>query len=939
MSTHQEISAALDAARRATAEAQASVQAATSSDVVPTAGVAADVVKSQMAQARAHIIAGRTQALEAQAAARAAVEAQKAELDRQLREMEAVLAPMREQVDRLEEAIWTMNLYLGRDEEITVLRQGTPAPVDTPIHVRQQVLAMDEETAAAAESGGIDARDIAAFDQWLLSDPGHLDQVLPEARGVVVLMARRRERDYGDPWKNAALNEANQATWWLVRNGENLYRMQTDFRAGSRLVPARDEFTSMFRDRFTGKPLEPGSRQWLDAEKAAGARERHFMRIALVLQGLIDRTQVFAPLPVPAPSLLSPKDYDNGRVVLIADDEHQLTTGRKPFYAWLSALNSQLRPGMRVMVTTNHEDWPRSSTSNWSYGCHPRISPDRAEYPRSREPYTIKRRGSGAGEWVFTYPRYEERFLRDEYGREELRAPKTPASCTIQSGDRFVLPLDLVDVATMKEYLAARTERHAYADMFPLLHAAIDVLEREAASEEPFRAMLAAHVAQAEGVDEVQARASIDEVVRWWKVGNKHFRALQGAADLEARASREILAERARRHGARGADRDADFLASALRAHPDALLVARRKDGTRVVLTPSHRRQADADGFGNVAAPRNVFVDRHEYTGAGRARDTSRWQVVSMSAVARWTVVHEGPEWARWNKAAVARDHLSDPQIDEVVNQVRSRDLPGAMVSLVAITYHEGRHGGRNREAIAWYHPGPVSAPERTATGSLGWPYLHTQRFDVSKTATGDVELVAGWRLGTDNTTSWNVGHNTRLDGERLGEISPPWASDARRLSLVWTDEEALARAQRDADAWNVLRQARSAIGAAAVRITGDLSEQLRAVHLEAARARYTEDFGDAGGWEDHARGLNIVTDLDRNGKWADALEHLVKRYLEDGRTPAGMTVAEAVAGLGEPLLAPSGRGHRTGTDVEEELPAEIAALTFPADKCPQDAR
>jgi hypothetical protein len=37
---------------------------------------------------------------------------------------------------------------------------------------------MDEECAVAAEHGGIDARSIEQFDEWLLADPAHLDQVL-----------------------------------------------------------------------------------------------------------------------------------------------------------------------------------------------------------------------------------------------------------------------------------------------------------------------------------------------------------------------------------------------------------------------------------------------------------------------------------------------------------------------------------------------------------------------------------------------------------------------------------------------------------------------------------------------------------------------------------------------------------------------------------------
>jgi hypothetical protein len=56
------------------------------------------------------------------------------------------------------------------------------------VHVRQQVLAMDEESALNASTGGIDVRSIAAFDQWITSDPANLEQVLPEQRGVVAFM-------------------------------------------------------------------------------------------------------------------------------------------------------------------------------------------------------------------------------------------------------------------------------------------------------------------------------------------------------------------------------------------------------------------------------------------------------------------------------------------------------------------------------------------------------------------------------------------------------------------------------------------------------------------------------------------------------------------------------------------------------------------------------
>ena len=427
-----DVSTALEVARAAVRDAVSASAEQPGTDLLPVGADSAVAVKTQLAAARARIVTARKTALSAQESAKVAIRAQQAELQRAMDAMNTELEPLLTQVRMLEEGIWTMNLYLGRDEELHVLTEGTPAPAGTPVHVRQQVLAMDEESALYAGDGGMDVRDIEAFERWITADPAHLDQVLPEQRGVVAIIPRRQGRDYKDPWLQNAMDQANAQTWWLIRNGENLYRMLTDFHVGKRLVPARNEFTSMFLDTYTKKPLEPGSSAWLKAEKSAGARERHYMRIALILQGLVDRTAVFHPLPVAGLSLLSPEHYDAGHVVLIADDENQLTTGRKPFYTWLAEKNHQLTPGMRVVITTHHRDWPSASGDHWNYGYHERLWPNGVESPRIGEVYTIARRGDAPGSLTFTYARTVETWVRDEYtGRDELRAPKTKGSCTI----------------------------------------------------------------------------------------------------------------------------------------------------------------------------------------------------------------------------------------------------------------------------------------------------------------------------------------------------------------------------------------------------------------------------------------------------------------------------------------------------------------------------
>ena len=78
---------------------------------------------------------------------------------------------------------------------------------------------------------------------------------------------------------------------------------------GDRLLPARDEFANAFTERDLlsdeRKPLVPGSDTWLRAEQRAGKLQRQYMRKMLVLQGIVDRSVVWRPLPAEGVNLMS----------------------------------------------------------------------------------------------------------------------------------------------------------------------------------------------------------------------------------------------------------------------------------------------------------------------------------------------------------------------------------------------------------------------------------------------------------------------------------------------------------------------------------------------------------------------------------------------------------------------------------------------------------
>src|SRR5690606_26962483 len=115
--------------------------------------------------------------------------------------------------------------------------------------------------------------------------------------------------------------------YFLLRNGDNVYRMWTSFEVEDRLVPGVNEFVSFFQttrwNPATGRDevvtLKPGSEAFMRAEKLAAERQRHYMRVALILQGLIDRTPIFHPLAEPI-NVADPSVYGRAiRVILDAD--------------------------------------------------------------------------------------------------------------------------------------------------------------------------------------------------------------------------------------------------------------------------------------------------------------------------------------------------------------------------------------------------------------------------------------------------------------------------------------------------------------------------------------------------------------------------------------------------------------------------------------------
>jgi hypothetical protein len=189
--------------------------------------------------------------------------------------------------------ITSIELYLGVDEELHQIQEGEKAPATAPIHFRQMVLFIDEEV-GVWEDGGLDFRDIGVFDEWLVKDQNY-KKLIPERKGLLALRPRRYSKDYGKDsgaW-GIMMNDNNRhMTYFLMRNGENLYRIFTEkITVPDRLFPLRTEMADL------QKKLE--KEHWEDNKEKIENSLYRYKNLALLMQGLIDRTEIFHPLPMP----------------------------------------------------------------------------------------------------------------------------------------------------------------------------------------------------------------------------------------------------------------------------------------------------------------------------------------------------------------------------------------------------------------------------------------------------------------------------------------------------------------------------------------------------------------------------------------------------------------------------------------------------------------
>lgn len=419
----------------------------------------------------------------------------------------AALASARSQLDGVASLLRTvenLNLYTGKGVWVTQLREGEPASSTAPLLIYQDLLALDEETAAVLDAGGLDHTMIDVLADSL-ADPMLIERMLPSERSIVLCRFRASDKvfftgtDAGAAIGNAKMNMESQQHMLLLRDGRNIWLIQVPevLQAIEQLLPSTREQDDYFTEhryreaeRITSSDLKYAAAQ----RRQMGALDA-YGKVLIVLWGLRDRDEILPTSDIPHFSNWLDPAFQNRYLALLSHDT-LLGESRETYRAWRARQNQYLAAGAWVAVQLrhafNHETAP-GAFGQGRYDSYYR----RTVYNRIYEP---KDRGSERNAEGVIYGRVKSdtkglyieiecsydgyRSGKDRTIRLYVAQRRTGRADELTEG---VLVLDRVMASDLDYYLTSRAERRQYADYLQLFRGARQWVAARDASERKLR--------------------------------------------------------------------------------------------------------------------------------------------------------------------------------------------------------------------------------------------------------------------------------------------------------------------------------------------------------------------------------------------------------------------------------------------------------------------
>lgn len=441
----------------------------------------------------------------------------KAELSKMVSEMNRAMSVLKEELKQKQKIVYIIETFLGLHEEVVQIAFGEPAPEGTPLTLFQQKLFMDEEVGIwdDTDGQGLDFKEIDEFDKWIAKKYATFAY---ESLSIVAWQVRRNEKNYGDSFVNAQFNQWNKQTYFLIRNGTNLYRIWSNVSISDLLFPKKDEYINLVES-------EKGWGERHTKEKLQQKHENYLYGL-IAIQGMIERTDILGlHLRQQGVNLMTLRNDIDQYVHFVrdAETEHWIGDGRPRWKDYLKKNRGTIKLGSRVCISTQ-KNW---FSLHGKDSDHWRCSPLRPNNTPNRNFCYIVEAFKGESKDKY-FPNGTSILIRYNPGdtiwdpvnfEEKERKKRVP---WFLYGDEIV-NFDEISLEDADYYMKSRIDRKEYLQLLPTLHWIKEIKLQERALEEEFAKMIAGML---NWEYDAQNKDKIQKAIQWWKLKNKWKRAI-----------------------------------------------------------------------------------------------------------------------------------------------------------------------------------------------------------------------------------------------------------------------------------------------------------------------------------------------------------------------------------------------------------------------------
>ena len=409
---------------------------------------------------------------------RAEIEKKMLELEKQKQELESQIAEMEKWLKGKYRVICAYETYLGTKEEIVELI-GKGKTSNEPIHLYQAVRFMDEEYGIVnlekitettyVEMDAFDYKNIDLFDKWITEN---YKMFIPSERGIVMWRIKRLRKDYGDTWENMVCNGYNANCYFLIRNGERLYRIFSDVSSkDDTMFPTEQQSLAAGRKWSTSKEFD---------QESFMENTLPWKYILVAIQGILDRTNILGTDCQFKTNLICGL-FDKDKIVLVRDKERKDLIGDNTMPSWYDYLKenrNKTKIGDRIIITDlwGSKNYYIGHTDDISFICDHNIGWRRrwVGIPNRSKVYEIKDYDEKKDKYKILY--FEERWFDDiKKKRTAIWLDKTEFFNLSQTTEK-----------DLKYYLNDRRERENYLDMLPKVKLAYKYFKTKAYEREDY---------------------------------------------------------------------------------------------------------------------------------------------------------------------------------------------------------------------------------------------------------------------------------------------------------------------------------------------------------------------------------------------------------------------------------------------------------------------